>query len=220
MLFGIVMLLWRDPDAWQNLPIQKLPFGELVGYVLALAQIAGGLAVLIPATARRGAIALCAVYGIFTLATIPSIVAAPGSYGPYVSFFELLSLVCGALPLLGGVPDRVTRIGMGLCAVSFATAQAVYFKFTASLVPPWIPPNPSFWVVLTTIAFGLAAIATLINVKARLALRLMGAMTAAFGLLVWVPLLIAHPGSHGNWSEFALNFAITGAAWTVAELRA
>jgi hypothetical protein len=74
-----------------------------------------------------------------------------------------------------------------------------------------------FWAVLTTVAFALAAIAILINHQAQLALRLMTLMLALFGLLVWVPRLIAHPQAHLNWSEFALTFLITGASWVVAE---
>jgi hypothetical protein len=48
-------------------------------------------------------------------------------------------------------------------------------------------------------------------------LRLMALMLALFGLLVWVPILITHPQAHFNWSEFALNFLITGSAGIVAE---
>jgi len=44
-------------------------------------------------------------------------------------------------------------------------------------------------------------------------------MLALFGVLVWVSRLIAHPQAHFIWSEFALNFLITGAAWMVADLK-
>jgi hypothetical protein len=76
-----------------------------------------------------------------------------------------------------------------------------------------------FWAILTTIAFALAAIAILINRQARLATGLMTLMLALFGVLVWVPHLIAHPEAHFNWSEFALTCLITGAAWMVADLK-
>jgi hypothetical protein len=45
----------------------------------------------------------------------------------------------------------------------------------------------------------------------------MALMTGLFGVLVWIPLLIAHPETHLNWSEFALTLLIAGAAWTVGE---
>jgi hypothetical protein len=44
-------------------------------------------------------------------------------------------------------------------------------------------------------------------------------MLALFGVLVWIPRLIAHPEAHLNWSEFGLNFLITGAAWMVADMK-
>jgi hypothetical protein len=57
------------------------------------------------------------------------------------------------------------------------------------------------------------------NRQARLAIRLMTLMLALFGVLVWVPRLIAHLEAHLNWSEFGLTFLITGAVWMAADLR-
>ncbi len=220
ILFGIITWMWRDADTWQN---AILRLGAIVA-ILAVAQIAGGIALPFARTARAAAIVLGVVYALFSIACIPGIIAKPNVYVEYGGFFEWFSLVCGALAVYAATEANATigrfaRIGIGLCAVSFTLAQIVYFRFTASLVPTWIPPNQTFWTILTTIAFGLAAIAILLNVRARLALRLMTLMLALFGLLVWVPQLIAHPSAHGDWSEFALNFLITGAAWTVAESR-
>jgi hypothetical protein len=76
-----------------------------------------------------------------------------------------------------------------------------------------------FWAILTTIAFALAASALLINRQARLAVRLMTLMLALFGVLVWIPRLVAGPKAHSNWSEFGLTVLITGAAWMVADLK-
>jgi hypothetical protein len=42
-------------------------------------------------------------------------------------------------------------------------------------------------------------------------------MLASFGVLVWVPYLIAHSQAHFNWSECVLTFLVTGAAWVVAD---
>jgi hypothetical protein len=44
-------------------------------------------------------------------------------------------------------------------------------------------------------------------------------MLALFGVLVWVPHLIADAKEHFNWSECVLTFLITGAAWVVADLK-
>jgi|SRR6185437_3982131 hypothetical protein len=190
-------------------------------------QIAGGIALQSPRTVRLGAIALCAVYLSFSLACVPDIIVAASLYERYGgSFFQQLSLFCGAIALYAAtqassvravVLGRLARLGLGVCAISFALSQVLYRRDTAALVPKWIPPNQMFWAILTTIAFALAAIAMLANRHAQLATRLMALMLALFGVLVWVPSLIAHPKAHLNWSEFALTFLIAGAVLVVAD---
>lgn len=228
VLFGVVALMWHDAQTWQSMyRILNLPFGMTIGSVLMVAQIAGGIALPFPRTMRAGSIVLGIVYSLFALTCIAGIVAAPSEYGVYESFCEPLSLVCGAIAVYAATETdaskaallaRAARIGLGICAVAFTGSQIVYFHLTAGLVPAWIPPNQNFWAALTTIAFGLAAIAMLIDRYAQLAMRLMSVMLALFGLLVWVPMLIGNPQRHFNWSEFALNYLIAGAAWAVSEV--
>jgi uncharacterized membrane protein YphA (DoxX/SURF4 family) len=227
VLFGVIALMWYDSDTWQTLSqIWSLPFGTIIGGCLMIVQIAGGIGMLYPGAARLASIVLAIVYLLFSLACIPGIIAAPTVY--YGSFFEQFSLLCGAIALYAateanaaraGAFGRVARLGLGVCAISFTLSQILYLPVTAGLVPKWIPPNQTFWAILTTIAFALAAISILIGRQARLALRLMTLMLALFGVLVWVPRLIAHPEAHLNWSEFGLTYLITGAVWMVADLR-
>ena len=168
------------------------------------------------------------VYLCFSLACIPDIIAASSLYERYGgSFFQQFSLLCGTIALYAAtgassdralVLGRVARVGLGVCTISFALSKVLYLHATADLVPKWIPPNQMFWAILTTIAFALAAIAILLNRLARLAIYLMALMLALFGVLVWVPRLIAHPKVHLNWSECGLTLLITGAAWMVADL--
>lgn len=229
VLFGVIALMWHDSDTWQTLAkIWSLPSGAILGTCLMIAQIAGGIGIEYPPAARSAAIVLGIVYLLFSLACIPGILARPGIYAQYGSFFEQFSLLCGAIAVYAATKanqaqalafGRVARIGLGLCAISFTLAQIFYLHLTAGLVPTWIPPNQMFWAILTTVAFALAAIAILIHRRARLAIGLMTLMLALFGILVWIPRLIAHPEAHLNWSEFALTLLMTGAAWTVADLR-
>jgi hypothetical protein len=222
--------MWQDPATWQNLQqIWRLPFGTIIGGCLMTALIAGGIGMQFPRTARLASVILGVVYLCFSLACIPSIIAATNIYERYGgSFFLFFSLLCGAIALFAAteanaaralVFGRLARLGLGVCAISFTLGQILLPHETAGLVPKWIPPSQMFWAVLTTIAFALAAFAILINRQASLAMRLMTLMLALFGVLVWIPLLIAHPEAHFYWSEFALNFLITGAAWMVADLR-
>jgi hypothetical protein len=227
VLFGVIALMWWDSDTWQTLSqIWSVPFGAIIGGCLMTAQIAGGTGIQYPRTARLASMTLGVVYLLFSLACIPGIIAAPAVYEHYGSFFEQFSCLCGAVALYAATQanearavafGRVARLGFGACAISFTLSQVFYLRVTAGLVPTWIPPNQVFWAVLTTIAFALAAVAILINRQARLALRLMTVMLALFGVVVWIPRLIAHPEAHFNWSEFALTFLITGAAWMIAD---
>jgi hypothetical protein len=229
VLFGVIALMWHDSDTWQTLSqIWSLPFGTIVGGCLMIAQIASGIGMQYPPTVRLASVVVGVVYLLFSLACIPGIIAAPTIYAQYGSFFEQFSLLCGAIALYAATEanaaravafGRVARLGLGLCAISFTVSQIVYLRVTADLVPKWIPPNQISWAILTTIAFALAAIAILINRQARLALRLMTLMLALFGVLVWIPRLIARPQAHLNWSEFGLTFLITGADWMVADLK-
>jgi len=54
-------------------------------------------------------------------------------------------------------------------------------------------------------------------VQARLAAILVTAMLASFALLVHEPMLLANHSSHWNWTESAVNLAVIGAAWVVAD---
>ena len=230
MLFGVIALKWHDADTWQTLrQVCSLPFGALIGACLMTAQIAGGVAMQHPRTARFASVILGLVYFLFSLACVPSIIAASDPFERYGgSFFQQLSLLCGAVALYAATEanparalffGRLARLGVGICTISFTLSQILFLRLTASLVPNWIPPSQMFWAILTTIAFALAALAILINRQARLAVGLMTLMLALFGVLVWIPRLIAHSEAHGNWSEFALTFLITGATWMVGELK-
>ena len=229
--FGVLALAHHDPETWQNLQhIWSLPFGTIIGQCLMAAQVAGGIGILHPRTARSASVVLCVVYLCFSLACVPDIIAAANIYDKYGgSFFLFFSLLCGAIALYAAaetdavravVFGRLARFGLGICAISFALGQLLLLRDTAHLVPKWIPPSQMFWAILTTIAFALAAIAILINREARLAMRMMALMLAMFGVLVWVPQLITHPQAHFNWSECVLTFLTAGVAWVVADLKA
>lgn len=230
VLFGVIALTWHDADTWQNLHhIWSLPFGSAAGACLMIALIAGGVGMQYPRTERLAAVLLCVVYSCFALACVPDIIAAANIYDRFGgSFFLFFSLVCGAIALYSATETsgakkagsgRVARMGLGVCAISFMLGQVFSPRGTAQLVPKWIPPGQMFWTILTTVAFGLAAVALLINRQARLAIRLMTLMLALFGLLVWAPRVIAQPKAHFNWSECAETFLVAGATWMVAELK-
>lgn len=230
VLFGIIALMWHDTDTWQNLQhIWSLPFGAIIGECLMVAQVVAGIGMIWPRTTRPAALVLCLVYLVFSLACVPDIIAASNVYERYGgSFFIFFSLLCGAIALYAGTEpnaakaallSRVARIGIGVCAISFMLGQLLLLRDTAQLVPKGIPPSQMFWAILTTLAFGLAAVAILVNRLARLAMRLMALMLGLFGAVIWIPHIVAHLKAHFNWSECALTFLVTGAVWATAGLK-
>lgn len=187
----------------------------------AIAQIAGGVAIQFPRSARLGATILLVVYALFACTFVPEIFAQPRVYASWGDVFYSLGLVVGAVIVAGGARAANAAVVLfGLCNISYAIEQVEFFARTASLVPKWIPLGGSFWSIVTTIAFALAGVALLVRYQALLATQLLTAMLLLFGVTIWIPMLIAQPGKLGNWSEGLETFAIAGAAWIVADFLA
>ena len=215
---GLVTLVWHDYNDW-NHPSYPV-------YAAGAAQMVGGVAIQFGRAAKTGAGVLIAIFLVFALQCVPRIAAAPQIYNSWGNFFEQFALVTGAAIIYARLTpawsrEMVTRAGrilFGICVASFTLEQGIYLGATTGLVPKWIPPSPTFWAVSTTVLFALAAVALVANRKTLVATRLLTLMLAMFGLLVWVPLVVADPRSHTNWSESAETFAIAGTAWILADL--
>src|SRR5579864_4075748 len=222
---GICALVWHNYDA-----LPAVPHRGILIYILAIIEILAGVAILLPGTARAGAVALGAIYLFFALLGVPLIIKHPLVYNNFGNFFEQFSYVLGALilyacsgPIAPARTSRLAQIGyysFAVCVVSFALEQLFYLSSTASLVPKWIPPGQMFWAIATTAAFALAAIALLTGVMALLASRLNTAMLVGFLLLVWLPALFADPRSFVNWSEALETLAIAASSWIIADFLA
>jgi uncharacterized membrane protein YphA (DoxX/SURF4 family) len=224
--FGVVALIWRDFNGWQQARVLgNIPHREILVYLAAALEIFGGIAIQWPRTARAGALALGTIYLIFALFWIPLIAEKPQIYDRWANLFEQFSLVSGALIVYASTvrnpaAGKVARLGyilFGTCVISFTLEQLFYLSGTAEFVPKWVPPGQMFWAITTTIAFGLAAIALLSGHSALLASRLLTAMIIGFGLLVWLPAPFADPHKLMNWAGNAENLAIAGSAWIVTD---
>ncbi|HEY3694328.1 DoxX family membrane protein, partial [Phenylobacterium sp.] len=118
----------------------------------------------------------------------------------------------------GVIIARAVRWLFGAALLVFGISHFVYAKFTASMVPAWLPPAQIFWAWATGVAQVAAGLAVLTGVQARLAAILLSVMYAAFSLLVHIPLLLARPHDHGAWAENGVNLVLVGAAWGLAEM--
>jgi uncharacterized membrane protein YphA (DoxX/SURF4 family) len=96
----------------------------------------------------------------------------------------------------------------------------MHFRYpveTAAMVPKYLPFGQTFWAYATG-AFHIAAgLAILSGIRARLAAGLLTAMFAGFAVLVHAPILLADTSSHMGWTMNAINLALMGAAWIVAD---
>jgi uncharacterized membrane protein YphA (DoxX/SURF4 family) len=228
MALGLACLAFGDFDPGQPVP-SNFPAR------IALAYAAGGFMVVAAAaiewrrTAACGAAALTAYYGLFVVILMNGRMLLK-HYSVFVTYENIamqLAIGAGGLiiyastgridPALAARLTRLGRLAFGVCALVFGGAHFVYMNLTAPLVPKWLPPTQEFWGYATGVGFVAAGVAILTGVRARLAAILVTAMLGSFALLVHEPMLLADHSSHMNWTESAVNLAVIGAAWVVAD---
>lgn len=183
-------------------------------YASVIGLIAGGFAIQWRGATRWSSVVLLASYALYCLFFIPPIAKSPLTFAGWGDLFEPLTMVAASLVVLR---MRTGLVLFFLCVASFAAYQAVNPVYTATLVPKWIPPGQMFWVIATTVAFSLAAIALLVRRVAAAATYLLTLMLLLFQVLIWIPAIIARPHSSGMWAENTLNFAIAASCWVVAD---
>ncbi len=231
MAVAAVCLAWADFDPGQPVP-KGFPDRTALAYAAAAFMFVAGAAVEWRRSAAWGAAALAVYYALIVVILMNGrvVLAHYAEYGAYSGVAEQLAIAAGGLIIYAGAADidaawarRFTRLGQrafGVCAVLFGGAHFFYMQLTAPLVPMWLPPSQTFWAYATGIGQIAAGVAIVTGVQARLAAILLTAMYASFTPLVHLPTLLADPSLHTNWSENALNLALTGVAWVVAHFLA
>jgi uncharacterized membrane protein YphA (DoxX/SURF4 family) len=228
MALGMVCVAWGDFVLGQPVP-KDFPDRTALAYAAALFMLVAGAAVEWRRTAAWGAAALTAYYALIVVILMNGrvVVAHYAEFGTYSGLAEQLAITAGGLIVYAAtaridaaLAARLTRLGqllLGVCALLFGGAHFVYMNLTVPLIPRWLPPTQEFWARATGVGHIAAGVAILTGVKARLAAFVLTAMLASFALLVHTPMVLADPSSHMNWTESAVNLAVTGAAWVVAD---
>jgi uncharacterized membrane protein YphA (DoxX/SURF4 family) len=228
MALAMVCLAWGNFDSGQPVP-KDFPDRTALAYAAGAFMLVAGAAVEWRRTAAWGAAALSAYYALIVVILMngPLVLAQYTEFGSYSGAAEQLAIAAGGLIVYAAyaridaaLAVRLTRVGQlafGVCALLFGGAHFFYMQMTIPLVPKWLPPTQAFWAYATGVGHIAAGVAILTGVQARLAAILLTAMYASFTPLVHVPTLLANPSSHFNWSENALNIALTGVAWVVAD---
>jgi uncharacterized membrane protein YphA (DoxX/SURF4 family) len=225
---GLVGLVWGDFAAvWQPVP-PETPGYVFLAYATAFLLCGAGAALQVRRTAAGGALLLTALYAVFALLWSRRIVSHPEIFAVWSGTSEQLALAVGGLAVY--VSQRPNdelfavrlalgcRLVFGLCLVAFGTAHFLYVKETSALVPAWLPPGQKLWALATGAAHLLAGLALLSGIRALLAARLLTLMFVGFGLFVWLPQPFSTPHEHMAWAGNAINFALIGAAWAVADM--
>jgi uncharacterized membrane protein YphA (DoxX/SURF4 family) len=229
IVLGVSGFVWHDfATAWQ--PIQALgdhvAYRTLLAELFAAGELLGGIGILWSPTIRISAVVLGCFYCCAALFWLPRIEGFPYIVGTWAGFLQAFSLVPAAAILYASTaPEalwaiRLTRISctlFGICVLSFGLAHFSNVSGTASMIPAWIPPGQTFWATATGCAFVLAAAAILSGLLARFASRLLAAMLALFGIVIWLPRLFTYTHFHNAWGGNAINLGIAAAAWIVAD---
>jgi uncharacterized membrane protein YphA (DoxX/SURF4 family) len=228
MTLGMACLAFGNFDPGQPVP-QNFPARTALAYSAGAFMIVAAAAVAWRRSAAWGAAALTVYYALLVVILMNGrlLLADYAVYVTYENIVMQLAIAAGGLIVyattaridaaLAARLSRLGRLAFGVCALVFGGAHFVYMKNTASLVPKWLPLGQEFWGYATGVGFVVAGVAILTGVQARLAAILMTAMLASFALLVHAPILLADHSSHWNWSEGAVNLAVMGAAWVVAD---
>lgn len=224
---GVIGLTWGDfASVWQPVPAAVYGRGVLA-YTAATLFLAAGIALQCKWSRKVGALLLAALYLLFALLWVRRVIGFPQIFGTWGGFAEQLALVAAGFITYAGarVPggpralrfSLIGRVIFGLCAVAFGLNHFFALPQTAAMVPKWLPPTQLFWAFATGVCHVLAGIAIVSGVQGSLAARLLTAMFIVFGALVWVPALLSHPADHTVWAGNAINLALVGAAWVIAD---
>jgi uncharacterized membrane protein len=228
MTIGMACLAFGEFDPGQPMP-EHFPARIALAYAAGAFMVVAAAAVEWRRTVAWGAAALTVYYTLFVVILMNGRLLLT-DYAIFVTYEDIamqLSIAAAGLIIYGTTATidaalaahltRLGRIAFGVCALVFGGAHFVYMSNTASMVPKWLPPTQEFWGYATGVCFVAAGIAILTGVQARLAATLMTVMLASFGVLANGRILLADHSSHWNWTESAVNLAVVGAAWVVAD---
>ncbi|MGH6993438.1 MAG: DoxX family membrane protein [Caulobacteraceae bacterium] len=225
---GMVLLFWRAfPADWITVPANLAGY-QILLWATGVLLILAGLASLLLRRAPAAGLILAALFAAWMVAAdLPAAAAQPRVWVVWQGTAESAAMALGGVLAWtlgfagegngGARTALLARWAFGLCLLVFGVSHFAYAKFTASLVPAWLPPSQLTWVWATGVAQIAAGVAMLSGVLAPLAAVLLTIMYVIFGALVQAPTVISHPASQSNWTENAINLVLVGAAWTLAD---
>ena len=166
---------------------------------------------------------------LFILFIYPHLVTLLGDMhnpNPWTVTAEDLALASGAFIISGDARNPTAPLGKSALArngrilfaislIVFAVQHFLYADFIATLVPAWIPFK-LFWAYFIGVAFSLASISLLINVKTRLASALLGFMFLFWVIFLHLPRVAAATHIEPEKTSMFIALAMCGVFFTIA----
>jgi uncharacterized membrane protein len=225
LIYGDFALVWQPVAPW-------VPGRTVLAYGSGLIMLLGGVGLLLRFAADWSVRILFPYLIVWLLLKVPALIVAPQMEAVWLGFGELAVLLAGGWILFAslaqlrpGSPltfltrDRGIRAARILFAVSLlpiGLSHFVYVKETAELVPVWLPFRVG-WAYLTGAGQIACGLGLLFSVFRRVAAWAEAGMLTLFTLLVWGPSILSAPRTRLPWTAFFISWAITSAAWVVAQ---
>jgi uncharacterized membrane protein len=224
LIYGDFAMVWQPVAPW-------VPGRTALAYCAAVVMLVGGIGLLFEATVRWAIRILFPYLILWALLKVPALVVAPQIEGVWLGFGELAVLLAGGWTLFGRLADvsegsfwrfvadengvRAARYLFAVFLIPIGLSHIMYVKETVALVPHWLP-FPIGWAYLTGAGQMACGLGVLFGVLPRVAALCEAGMISAFGLLVWLPAVVAAPKARLPWTAFWITWAIGAAAWVVA----
>ncbi len=215
-----------------------LPWREVWAYGLGAILLAASAGLFFARTALLSTISIGVYESVWAFVRARSLLRSPLIVGSWYGLGEALGPLIGTWILYAslrsqyGVPPvtkltgrgalHAARVLFGAACVAYGAAHFAYAKYTATMVPEWLPGRMGF-VYFTGVAHAAAGTGLLVGFLPRLAATLEAIMLSLFGVLVWLPSFFAQsvPGwaspKQVQWSETFLTLLLAASAWIVAE---
>jgi uncharacterized membrane protein len=222
---GDFAFVWQPVPAW-------VPFHAPLAYFSGVMLVAGGLGMLVPRFAVRAGSLLTANMGLWLLLLrIPPAALNATNESMWLGCGETTVLVTGGwilvlmlragsgrlAPIADPAPGtvRMSRFLYGVALLLIGPSHFVYWKFTAAMIPGWIPAHVPF-AYLTGAGHIAAGLAIVFGVMPRLAATFEAAMITIFTVVVGVAGVLGDPHSRMQWTALFISVAMMGGAWALA----